>query len=417
MLRRYIVPKGVVSQFPICPPPPLHCYDFQSTEGVVSNVFWTPYMVCKCECCILCLCVPRGSWQSRLAKSQVYRKGRWTDLVLLTRWHTSKNKIGERTRQCIFSNWPKSDAPVWEVGNVAPRRATPTLHDVEALSRALRLYSPVVLSQRPDARPTLEHNLRMLDSWKEGMFEIASATWAPVSRNDGYSSLQIASALKASLTVRGSLRQAITELAPLFSVGASSVQAVLDSIPSKFTLDRYAVAFDAALMLTRRNMTRTKGNCVRWLSCDSSPQCNYDWLWSTYIEAPTQMLPELLRAACDIERNPPWKHEAVDLRSVDLRARRDATSFLVSSGAGNAAPLFELLGNNFDRHICVPAGLAGGFSGVVHKCAALLHSWNLELDASSQLLDYESCCFYSAAPPARSSMSIDDKRFCVQESP
>eukprot|EP00959_Pyramimonas_sp_CCMP1952_P461142 9481108-Pyramimonas_sp.AAC.1 len=84
----------------------------------------------------------------------------------------------------------------------------------------------------------------------------------------------------------------------------------------------YALAFDAALCLSRRREIEQLPACVRWCLSDSSPQCGFDWLWISYTEAPEDCLPDVLKAAWCVESNLVHHDIASGFRSEDLAIQR-----------------------------------------------------------------------------------------------
>ena len=125
------------------------------------------------------------------------------------------------------------------------------------------------------------------------------------------------------------------------------------------------------------------GSATRWLSCDGSYQCNYDWLWAYYHEVANDKLPATLQAVCELEAH--MKSAATNAVDLGAPGNRSTPHWAISE---DMQRWLDIIGSNFHEHTCVPAALAYGFAGVPHKCAALAHMFCLKIPTSMPLREF-----------------------------
>ena len=121
-------------------------------------------------------------------------------------------------------------------------------------------------------------------------------------------------------------------------------------------------------MMWRQQRIETLGPASRWLSSDSSPVADFDWLWAFYFEVADELLPQTLEAVCKLESMMVSRLASKQLMDIDpLESPSRQDEWEVSEEQGK---LLDIIRANFDEHVCSPASLASGFlvshTGALH---------------------------------------------------
>ena len=295
--------------------------------------------------------------------------------------------------------------------NMPPVPVAPDLLGVDGMLRSFRALGARLITSDPGQRDEIEYQLRTLESWKGDLIRRDSALASARKNRKRYTALQIVCVLRANFMIRGPLEAAMEELAPLFGVSRGEFQRKYH-VPKMDSIKKYALAFDAASCLSRRSSIVLRGPCARWFMCDSSPQCGHDWLWMSYSEVGEDRLVDVLKAAWHVEKH------LVHLDIVEHMQRNSSASesgimrkavneILTLRPSAVYEQSFATLSNHIHSHVCVPVGLAGGFSGVSNKASAMLHAFALDLPADVSLESFLNS-FVSSTSDMGTEMSIAD---------
>ena len=90
-----------------------------------------------------------------------------------------------------------------------------------------------------------------------------------------------------------------------YEPGTIDTETIKRKLPSTASVRHYELAFDIAIMFWRRDRYRELGPCARFMSTDSSPQANFDWLWCIYDEIALDDIVMVFRAVCTLEARIP----------------------------------------------------------------------------------------------------------------
>ena len=335
---------------------------------------------------------------------------------MCTRWHDASRR-GRRQAAALaesleewLTNWPPPADPVWSPSpalHMPPVARAPDMQSVEIMLRSFRVMGNLLVHADPSQRAELEHQLRTLESWRAHL-SLSEGSARRDWMRKRYSALEIVCCLRANFMIRGSLEDAMQELAPLFGIKRSELRRKI-FVPKWHSVKMYALAFDAALCLSRRREFEQLPACVRWSMCDSSPQCGYDWLWISYTEAPEHCLPDVLKAAWYIESNLIHYDIALGFRSDDLAVQRQTVHEIMSLRASEEyEAAYDLLATHITQHVCIPVGLAGGHSGVADKVSAVLHAFTMDLPPRTASLDSFLGSFACSTTDMGTEMAIAD---------
>ena len=231
-------------------------------------------------------------------------RGEWKDLLCLARWEQPLKRAGLPRP---FGDWPDS-AWMHRVSQrqpFAPCRKLPALEGLESMQELLLQFVAPMQQHLPEVEwstsaAKLETVLTELEHWKLTAAEVAGQH--PLRSADGrshlrYSSVKLVECLRLCRTLKGGARRLAFVIERAMNIVPGVDVQCKKELPSASTMQRYELSFDVALMLWRAD--RWKG-FARWMWMDSSPQKNYDWVWSEYDELPRRCLIPVFQAVVSL---------------------------------------------------------------------------------------------------------------------
>ena len=223
-------------------------------------------------------------------------RGRWSDLLALGRWHGPVRLLVPAARAQI--QMPGHD----RVATIDVDPARLQLLADQLLSWSQDIVSSAGAECADGVRDSISSSIRFLQSTAAGLSVGAK-------QNNGHGSeftaLQLLRALLLSRYLcdskhmNAAVVHAVSQVYPCLAGHAESMLGPSSSkrAPSKASISRARVIFDAALLLMEHRETGRAGQIVlRHGVADSSPQKGHDWLLSCYDEIQLDMVPYHSRA-------------------------------------------------------------------------------------------------------------------------
>jgi len=313
--------------------------------------------------------------------------------------------------------WPPSESLVWQhcgksetdidgVGleEIAPLNA----QELTLIGNRLKDFSGPILESIVDIGDRqreeihLAASVRSIEGWSAQIAEAAGEVKAEHYINGRawkhscesiFSAVRFSAGLKGGVEkVEASLLVAIGLVAPPAIVGTlcrsfASNPVDHDNAPiiynnkvaSATTIHRNSFSVDLAMMRDRR--INYSLDWVRYLWSDSSPQAEYDWLWSQIHEIHINVIVETFHAANRLQL-------MITLFVEQQQVAHNADT------SGHIAPSLEPLEcwrsllqtlKNIKEHIYHPTAVASGQRGLPHKIAAELHQWHFDVPVAVSL--------------------------------
>ena len=152
---------------------------------------------------------------------------------------------------------------------------------LEKMLVSIRGWAPSILARDPGQRSQLEHVVQTLDAW----YRETEAAHAVHRVTLPYSASTLIKVVLASRCLRDYeyFPEVLSTMIPLLLPNADprlkDADYVREQIPHRTVSKSYQLVLDMALMMWRRDWLTQLGQATRWMSCDSSPQCDFNWLW------------------------------------------------------------------------------------------------------------------------------------------
>ena len=212
--------------------------------------------------------------------------------------------------------------------------------------------------------------LDMLDAWQL----VASENGGDLGMRDRgrlkYSGAKLVAALRLSRSLcggAGALEHAATCMLQL-----SGSAECIPKLPSQSHCQRMELALDCAFMqLTRCSRGFSESavmSTIRWAWADSSPQKQYDWLWTQFHE---MSLSDLA----------PTYDAVVALVNAVQECSDECLLDAASMPPDEWNPWLSKLAQAFTFHVCPCSAMSSGQRSLVHKCACMMHQFCLELSS------------------------------------
>ena len=106
----------------------------------------------------------------------------------------------------------------------------------------------------------------------------------------------------------------------------------------------------------------------RWLWTDSSPQKNFDWVWSEYVEVEERDVWPVFDATVKLAKS------VLDF----MEGNRDDLDRLFENDVPDGWSAWHTQLESVSHHICIPTAVSSGQRDLVHKVSALMHSFGME---------------------------------------
>ncbi|CAE7589529.1 unnamed protein product [Symbiodinium sp. CCMP2592] len=287
-------------------------------------------------------------------------RGRWSDIILLQRWHTSACPA-----QVLFANWPPLQ---WKPQDVPLPVANTelTVESLDQLAQTVISWVPLLQGQAHPQAAAIEQ-----DGERDVDLDLDADVLTSVSR--------VVATLKTWRdTLRGSqpkffgrgqrMHEATKLLAYLRCAWSARSTHNLDQV-----LERAVLAVMPWPMSQGENRAANSTGCVRFLWADSSPDRFHDWLWAEQHYISSQ--DAVMRCFEAFQQVASWlKTPGVD-------------AFQIPQPCENA---LQTLSSCLQHHVHCPVALGGGkkMTDLAQKGAALAHTFSLENPDWSQLLKY-----------------------------
>ena len=352
-------------------------------------------------------------------------RNRWRHLFACTRWHNNMSPQNQSLRiKCrpgVLAGWPPESSRAW--GCEAEEEIDPVDFDPDhcaEIAQALCEFAPDLLEaaeQRddPNQRLRLEAYVETLRCWSRSMWQAQG-----VLRKDDdsepfvTSSLQLWQCISMSRGLKGgpaALKRALVD-AVRIAVPSNMCSAFLEAIespqstvaPSPSTMQSANLPVEVALCMYERERWDVDVPAYRWAWSDSSPMAGYDWLWSQFKEISKNWIVPVWRAACRVQLDAKDVIDGLD----DDEDKIDA----LEEFARTHRDQFDILKKHIRLVIEPPIALAAGHRALVHKVAAQVFKWHLQVPNS---VPFESVALRYMAHCSDMGTELGTSRFVLTE--
>jgi hypothetical protein len=157
---------------------------------------------------------------------------------------------------------------------------------------------------------------------------------------------------------------------------------VAEGLPSRALVNRYELALDVAISILQRIIHDRTGDSVRFGLTDSSPQGDYDWVWSMFIAIQKEKVVMTFRSICYIKNE--TERYVSELKASKPEGEEPTLAELCMVKE-EWRPHLENIRKNIVLHVNPPTALAPGHRQLADHVAAEIYKAHLGSSPAAEL--------------------------------